>query len=142
MPLCAREWLSASRRHWLPKREGAHASAWEGPPGADRHLRHPRLFKADASHCAAMAWQTLGGSGAERSGAKPCRSAPLPTSFSRPPRQIQTPQAPPAASRGFRLTPQAPYDLTTLITFLRFLICEMTLSSSMFEGTEILIEIS
>ena len=81
----AREWLSDSRRHWLPKREGAHAQAWEGPPGADRHLRHPRLFKADASYRIAMTQQTLGGYGAERSGAKPCRDHPTPISKTGPP---------------------------------------------------------
>ena len=77
---CARVWLSASRRHWLPKREGAHAKAWEGPPGADSHLRHPRLLEADASYREAMTWQKPGGSGAERSGAKPCRGHPIPIS--------------------------------------------------------------
>lgn len=34
------------------------------------------------------------------------------------------------------------YDLLTLVTCLRILICEITLSSSMLEGTEILMVIS
>ena len=53
---------------------------------------------ADASYRVAMTWQTLGGSGAERSGAKPCRGHPTPisnrTAGGRPP-----PQAPTAAKK-------------------------------------------
>ena len=47
----------------------------------------------------------------------------------------------PRANRKSAVCPKC-YDLLTLVTCLRILICEITLSSSMLEGTEILMVIS